>query len=276
MSTTTGWRNRIVRTAEDDPQQLLANPANYRRHPKDQQEALAEVLGEVGWVQDVIVNETTGHVIDGHLRVELAIRRGERSIPVKYVQLSEAEERKVLATFDPISALARTDSDALAELTEDMAFESAALTQMLSNLVETGWARDTGAWDASEGFDPDEVPAGLDGDDEAEGDSGSDGSLLELVDVTIDEPRHEVNPGDVWEVGPHVLICADVLTGWDQWAPELQPGSIFAPFPGPFIALTERAEANRLVMVQPSRYIAGHILDRYTDVKGSDDVRRRA
>ncbi len=65
------WRNRIVGHGEEDADQLLANPANWRIHPRAQRDALAGVLSEVGWVQDVIINRRTGHVVDGHLRVSL-------------------------------------------------------------------------------------------------------------------------------------------------------------------------------------------------------------
>jgi hypothetical protein len=46
--TRSGWRNRVVGSREEDPTQLLANPANWRLHPKEQQEALAGALSEVG------------------------------------------------------------------------------------------------------------------------------------------------------------------------------------------------------------------------------------
>ena len=75
------------------PDRLLASPANCRVHPKAQQEALAGVLDQVGWVQNVLGNQRTGHVVDGHLRVALAISRGEPLGPVLYVDLSEDEER---------------------------------------------------------------------------------------------------------------------------------------------------------------------------------------
>ncbi len=65
----------------------------------------------VGWVAGVLVNTTTGHVVDGHLRVELAISRNEPTVPVTYVELGEEEERVVLASLDPIGALARPDED---------------------------------------------------------------------------------------------------------------------------------------------------------------------
>lgn len=116
--------------------------------------------------------------------------------------------------------------------------------------------------------------AGEPENEEAE-ERGSSGELLALVDVTIAEPTHTVSKGDIWEVGTHLLVCADVLTGWAAWAGELTEGDVFCPYPGPFTPLTNRAERSRLVMVQPSTYIAGHILDRYIEVKGSANVRRR-
>ena len=103
------WRNRIIRTGEEVPDQLLANPRNWRIHPKYQQDALNSVLASVGWVTHVIVNERTGHVLDGHARVALAISRDEPTVPCTYVDLDEAEEAVVLATFDPIGTMAVTD-----------------------------------------------------------------------------------------------------------------------------------------------------------------------
>ena len=96
------WRNRIVGSGEEAPDQLLANPANWRVHPKAQQEALAGVLDQVGWVQQVLVNRRTGHVVDGHLRVALALSSGAPTVPVLYVDLEPEEEALVLATLDPL------------------------------------------------------------------------------------------------------------------------------------------------------------------------------
>src|SRR5438477_8621373 len=100
------WNNRIVGTGSVHPDDITLNPQNWRIHPQVQALALSGVLDEIGWVQQVIVNRRTGHLLDGHLRVELARRRGERAVPVVYVDLSEHEEALVLATFDPISTLA--------------------------------------------------------------------------------------------------------------------------------------------------------------------------
>ena len=114
------WQNRIVGSGEEDVDQILFNPHNWRIHPKPQQEALQEVLEKVGWVQQVIINRRTGHLVDGHMRVQLADRNGEKKIPVLYVDLSEEEENIILATLDPISAMAAADKRKLNELLSEL------------------------------------------------------------------------------------------------------------------------------------------------------------
>lgn len=114
---------------------MLAHPKNWRIHPQHQQEALAGVLDSVGWVQQVVVNRRTNFVLDGHLRAALAISRREK-VPVVYVDLSEEEESLVLATIDPVSALAVTDQGKLNELLGDIDVANAAVDQMLYALLD--------------------------------------------------------------------------------------------------------------------------------------------
>ena len=63
VAPTAAWRNRITGAGEEAPDQLLANPANWRIHPKAQQAALAGALDQVGWVQQVLVNQRSGFVV---------------------------------------------------------------------------------------------------------------------------------------------------------------------------------------------------------------------
>ena len=132
---TNAIRNRIVGIGAEDPEQLLANPGNFRAHPNRQREALIAVLDEIGFVAPVIVNRTTGHLVDGHLRVELALSRDEKAIPVSYVELSEDEERLVLATYDSVGDLAFADKDRLRELLESVSSKEAAVQQLLSSVA---------------------------------------------------------------------------------------------------------------------------------------------
>jgi len=134
MTTAAHWKNRILGEGEEAPDQLLANPRNWRIHPKAQQDALAGILSEVGWVQRVIVNQRTGHMVDGHARVALAISRQEPTVPVVYVDLSEDEERAVLATFDPLGAMTITDQEQLDALLAEVSVKDDALRAMLDGL----------------------------------------------------------------------------------------------------------------------------------------------
>lgn len=130
------WRNRITGYGSEAPDQLVANPRNWRIHPRQQQDALAGVLSEVGIVQNVIVNQRTGYVVDGHLRVSLALRDNIPTIPVTYVDLSEDEEALILATLDPLGAQAATDARQLEELLRDVSAADERVMQLLSEIAQ--------------------------------------------------------------------------------------------------------------------------------------------
>jgi DNA modification methylase len=107
------WKNRIVGHTEVDPKTLVPNPENWRVHPKNQQESMQGALDDIGWVAGITINQNTGLVVDGHLRLDLALRQGEQLVPVTIVDLTPEEEAAVLATLDPISAMAKTDKNKL-------------------------------------------------------------------------------------------------------------------------------------------------------------------
>lgn len=134
--TSPGWNNRIVGYGEEAPADLLANPKNWRIHPERQQHALKGALSEIGWIQDVIVNRTTGYVVDGHARIALAMRHDQPTVPVKYVALSEAEEALAVATLDPIGALAAADRHQLRELLHEVSSGEEGLQSLLAELAE--------------------------------------------------------------------------------------------------------------------------------------------
>lgn len=110
------YRNRITGHGEERPADILANPFNFRGHPTEQRKALIAALSKIGWIQDVIINTTTGHLIDGHLRCEIALNDEEETVPTTYVELTEDEEKIALASYDPIGELAFADQGILDDL----------------------------------------------------------------------------------------------------------------------------------------------------------------
>jgi len=130
------WRNRIVGYGEMDTEQMLANPNNWRIHPKYQQDALEGVLKEVGVVQNIIVNKTTGFVVDGHARVSLALRTHQPTIPVTFVEITPEEEQIIIATFDPIGAHAVSDKEKLEQLLDSAIVEDAKVEEFFSLIRE--------------------------------------------------------------------------------------------------------------------------------------------
>lgn len=186
------WANRIVGAGQEAPDQLLANPRNARLHPRAQQDALAGVLREVGWVQDIIVNRGTGFVVDGHLRVLLALRADQPYVPVKYVDLSDDEELQILATFDPLGALAAYDRDQLARNVADLRTADPAVVAMLTDLARRNAPGSLPfAVDVGDGADPplgeDVPPPDGPNDDVLE---GAPPSHVRMVQLFLDTGTH--------------------------------------------------------------------------------------
>ena len=159
----TRWRNAIVGYDDVDPATLTSHPENWRTHLQRQADALAGVLGDVGWIAPVIVNRTTGHTIDGHLRIDLARQRGEATVPVAYVELSPEQEAEALLTFDPIAALAEADRANMDALLRQVETDNADVQALLDTLAtQAGVIPPTdplAEWQGMPAFDqPDQMP----------------------------------------------------------------------------------------------------------------------
>jgi len=158
--------------------QLLANPHNFRVHPQGQQEVMEGALDELGWIQNVVVNRQTGHLIDGHLRVKLALRHEQNEVPCMYVDLTEEEEKLAIATLDPIGALAATDQEILDGLLQEISVDNEALQEMLDEMASP--IADPGGGGNG---DPDAIPE------------------------PPEEPKSE--RGAIYQLGNHRVMCGD-------------------------------------------------------------------
>ena len=131
-----GWQSRIVGHGEKPASQFCANPRNYRTHPQAQRDALHGALNEVGWVAPVVENKRTGLLVDGHERVWQALQNGDAPVPYVEVDLSPEEEAYVLATLDPIGAMAAADKEQLDALLREVQSGEAGVQAMLAELAE--------------------------------------------------------------------------------------------------------------------------------------------
>jgi len=119
-----------------DPATLDDNPVNWRRHTPAQRNALKGILSEVGWAGALLYNEATGHLIDGHLRKEVAA--GE-PVPVLVGSWTEEQERLILATLDPIAAMAETDVDRLSEVLDGIGKQGKAVQAVIDRLATSNY-----------------------------------------------------------------------------------------------------------------------------------------
>ena len=109
-------RDRVRELRRVTAKELRPNPRNWRTHPKAQQEVLRGLLAEVGYADALLARELedgTLELIDGHLRAEVT---PDMQVPVLVLDVNEEEAGKILATLDPLAAMATTDGAKLEEL----------------------------------------------------------------------------------------------------------------------------------------------------------------
>ena len=127
-------RDRIRELRRVPAGDLRANPANWRSHPPEQRTALQKVLEDIGIAGAVIARDTPEglQLIDGHLRADIA---GDEVLPVLILDLTDDEAATVLATYDPIAALAVADIDRLADLVGTLDGEPMDYTSLYGTLT---------------------------------------------------------------------------------------------------------------------------------------------
>jgi hypothetical protein len=129
-------RDRIKELRRVKASELHPNPKNWRTHPKQQLDAIRGILAEVGFAGAELARELPDgslQLIDGHARAEIA---GDAEIPVLILDVTESEADKILATFDPLGAMAEADAGKLDELLREVQTGSEALAEMLADLAK--------------------------------------------------------------------------------------------------------------------------------------------
>jgi ParB-like chromosome segregation protein Spo0J len=125
-------RNRVKSLRMVPASDLRPNPKNWRTHPKAQADALRGVLAEVGLADACLARELPDGslmLIDGHLRAETL---GDGDVPVLILDVNEAEADKILATLDPLAAMADSDAAKFEELLHTVNTSSQALQELIA------------------------------------------------------------------------------------------------------------------------------------------------
>jgi len=165
-----------------DPAKLVGADYNPREIEPHQLEALKRSIDRWGFVEPVIVNKRTGLIVGGHQRTKAAIELAVEEVPVTYVDLDDDAEKALNIALNKIAGDwdEQKLSDLLADLEkggqdlEDLGFESGEIDELLKDL---------------------------------EGESAQlEGDLDEIPEAPA-EPITQ--PGDLWQLGEHRLLCGD-------------------------------------------------------------------
>jgi len=157
-------------------------------------------------------------LIDGHLRAEVA---PDASVPVLVLDVTQDEADKILATHDPLAAMATTDAGKLADLLQDMKFDSAATAAMTESLESEGMQE------------------------------------VEVVEDEAPEPPADpiTQPGDLWTLGDHRVLCGDCRNS-DDVATLLDGSEVNLGFTSPpYASQRKYDESTAFRPVPPDEYV---------------------
>jgi len=160
-----------------------------KHHPRNANhgdvEAIKKSLAVNGWYGSVVVNTATKHILAGNHRVMAAKALGWETVPVQWVDVTPEEELRILVVDNRTTRIGQDDTtkitDILAELAntpiglDGTGYSAVDLDALIDSLTGTGEPEELLT-------DPDEVP--------------------EVVETRC-------QPGDLWILGSHRLLCGD-------------------------------------------------------------------
>lgn len=168
------------------PAELKPWTRNARKHSRKQLRQIADSIREFGFTNPVLIDETRT-ILAGHGRVEAAKLLGLARVPCIFIEhMNDAQKRAYVLADNKLALNASWDEDLLAE-------ELAALASV-----------DAGFNLSVTGFEIAEIDALIDAAEPEADQDPRDDAIPKDVEA-------RVQPGDVWALGPHRLICGDSL-----------------------------------------------------------------
>lgn len=178
--------SKVVNQSYEDVEldAITPHPRNARKGDVD---AIVGSIDANGFYGACIVQRSTGHILAGNHRYMAARESGMGTVPVIYVDVDDATALRILLADNRTSDIAGYDDQALAQLLTELAADG--------ELYGTGYVES----------DVDALLATLE-------DSVPEITLLPTVepDEVPDAPAKTITrQGDVWQLGPHRVMCGD-------------------------------------------------------------------
>lgn len=162
------------------------NPRVALRPGDPDYEKLKESVSDLGLIEPLVWNETTGNLVGGHQRLQVLIDQGHSEVPVFVVHLSEEKEKQANMALNKITG--RWDEQKLRAVIESL---DPAVVRLA-------------------GFDAKDLRTLY---EDGEEDLKEDGFDLEEALQRHAEPK--TKPGDVIVLGRHRLMCGDATNPAD-------------------------------------------------------------
>lgn len=155
------------------------NPRKDLKPGDSEYEKLKRSIHEFGYVDPIIWNKQTGHVIGGHQRLKILQDEGLTEVDCVVVDFDEAKEKALNIALNKISG----------------DWDQAKLSLLISDL-------EASAFDISlTGFDEREIADLLETDSDTKDDNFD-------IDAELQQPTFS-QTGDLWHLGRHTLLCGD-------------------------------------------------------------------
>ena len=164
-----------------NPAELVPADYNPRKIDDHQLDALKRSLDRWGLVEPVVMNKRTGRIVGGHQRVKAALALAVPEVPTVWVDIDEEGEKALNIALNQISG--EWEEDKLAALLDELEAKG-------QSLEELGFKQDR----------LDDLLAELRQGPELQGD----------LDEVPEPPAEPITqPGDLWQLGEHRLLCGD-------------------------------------------------------------------
>ena len=173
---------------------LKPSTYNPRLMPEVEMAKLRRSIETFGLVEPIVVRKADHTVIGGHQRLEAARALGLKTVPVVYVDVSVAQAQALNLALNRISG--EWDLPKLGELLEEL--------RNLPDLDET-----------LSGFDTQEMDtllADLERQQQPQPYEESFDLAAEMLQAERESAPTRVQPGEIWQLGRHRLLCGDCLT----------------------------------------------------------------